>query len=624
MSISDTAHKKINQLIAAIRAEHDVEKNDAAIQLKNVPIKILKSEGKCVYPVMIKRVEFNKAEYVVIEFEWTNVEGLTHQFQPGKKARVFTTTDHELFFDGTVVKAGKDYLKITTHLNEDPEWLHDGKIGIGILHDAFTFREAEHALTQVLETKDKKSQMLIEICYGETEVELEEFDPVPLKGLNKNQEKAISGIINCTNVFLVHGPPGTGKSTTIAHAIEKVLETEDQVLFCAPSNTAVDVMTDKLMENGIKVLRIGNPVKISKNTLHASLDYQVSQHEHQKIIRDLRKKADELHRMAGKYKRVFGHEEREHRRLLYSEAKKMSADASEMEEQLDSYLIKNAQVICCTPALSNSGYLKDLKFKTLFFDEATQATDPLVWIPALKTERIILAGDHQQLGPTVKSDEGRKLGLEKSLFEQLIEKKVPSVMLTEQYRMNEKIMRFSSNKFYSNKLSAHLSVSDHLLDNDTLPFLFIDTAGAGYNEAQSDKSQSLINLEESAFIEKWFSTFKMDHGDFSTGIITPYSAQANLLREKIKLDKNILISTVDGFQGQERDMIIISCVRSNDKNEIGFLKDYRRMNVAMTRARKKLVIIGDSATLGNDQFYKELIDYAEHIGGYTTVWEFMS
>ncbi|HYG50344.1 MAG TPA: AAA domain-containing protein [Flavobacteriales bacterium] len=627
MNLSDRALKKITLLQQGLEAEYQHEKQEAVDQIKQVPLNVLIRQGKCWFPVMIKRIEYDKAERVIVEIERPNNIELTHQFTSGKKVRVFSKQDETFYFEGTVAKAGQRALTVSTRLDDPPDWLSEGKVGIYVLHDDFTFREARNALGELQSGKNKDAVKLAELFYGEetaTEIALPK-NPLILNHLNDIQNKALNFIHETGYVFLLHGPPGTGKSTTLAATIHELLNTEKQLLFTAPSNTAVDVMTEKLMERGIRVLRVGNPVKISKNTIHASLEYQLLHNENFKLIRELKKKSDELHKMAGKYKRVFGKEEREHRNLLYTEAKKMSKEAIEMEEQIEKYLVDNAQVICCTPAMVNDGHLRDKKFNYLFFDEATQATEPVFWIAALKAKKIILAGDHLQLGPTVKSDEAQKLGFTKSIFESGMEKNLPSIMLVEQYRMHEHIMQFSNRKFYKQGLTAHGSVKSQTLEINqdwNKPFLFIDTAGCGYTETVDEKSLSIQNSEEANFCVGYLKLFMQHTGANTIGIISPYSAQVTVLKELIGEKANIQVSTIDGFQGQEKDIILISCVRSNDNGEIGFLKDTRRMNVAMTRARKKLIIVGDSATLSSFPLYSELLAYAEEIGGYVTAWEF--
>lgn len=628
MNFSEKTLAHIEVLKKALDAEYEHEKLEAVDQIKQIPLRILQEQGKCWFPVMIKRVEYNKAEYVVVEIERPNETNQSHKFSTGKKVRVLSKQDENFFFEGVVFKSGQHSLKISTHLNEPPDWLNEGKIGIYVLHDDFTFKEARNALKELSNEKNKDTRVLAELFYGD-EVALKSIvlkSKYELKNLNEIQNKAVHFIEDTERIFLLHGPPGTGKSTTLANAIQQLLKGEKQILFTAPSNTAVDVMTEKLMELGIKVLRIGNPVKISRNTISASMEYQYLHNENFKVIKDLKKKSDELHKMAGKYKRVFGYEEREHRKLIYTEAKKMGKEAFEMEDQIEKFIIDEAQVICCTPAMVNDGYLREKKFNYLFFDEATQATEPVFWIPALKAKKIILAGDHLQLGPTVKSEEGKKLGLEKSIFEIGIEKMLPSIMLSVQYRMHKNIMQFSNQQFYKNGLVADIGNSERTLDTNeewAKPVLFIDTAGCGFEDELDPKSLSVRNIEEANFCAKYLR-YMIEHAGKinSIGLIAPYSAQVTYLKEKLNDLDNVQVSTVDGFQGQEKDIILISCVRSNVDSEIGFLKDLRRLNVALTRARKKLIVVGDSATLASNTVYKDLIEYCEGIDSYSSVWNF--
>lgn len=341
--------------------------------------------------------------------------------------------------------------------------------------------------------------------------------------------------------------------------------------------------------------------------------------------------------MGGKYKRSFGREEAEQRKLIMQEAKNLNKEARELENYLVDKVMENAQVVACTLIGSTSDYLRDRKFKTVVIDEAGQGIEPALWVPILKAEKVILAGDPFQLPPTVKSREAEKLGLTTTLLEKVIKRHKRIDLLRTQYRMNELIMNFSNKKFYGNQLEAFEGVKHHKLEGSEQVVEFIDTAGCGFEEQPGQSSDSLCNPGEIDIIKKHLEM--MPDGDYSIGIISPYRAQVELLSDEfpshiskhddrhIKRPEHkyadITVNTVDSFQGQERDVIYISLVRSNETGEIGFLKDYRRMNVAMTRARKKLVIIGDSATLGNDKFYADLLEYCDSIQAYKTAWEFL-
>jgi predicted DNA helicase len=347
--------------------------------------------------------------------------------------------------------------------------------------------------------------------------------------------------------------------------------------------------------------------------------------------------------MAGKYKRTFGREEREQRQLFYQEARKILSEARVLEDYITSNQFEKAQVIACTPVVSANRMMRDKQFSTVFIDEAAQALEPMCWIPISRSNRVIFAGDHFQLPPTVKSKKAEDAGLKETLFEQCMNIPNASVMLNTQYRMHENIMNFSNNQFYKDNLLADVSVKDTRLsfdENEHLlftPFDFIDTAGCGFAEITNPESLSTANPEEATLLINHLKLLlqqceqiKPSHKKINIGIISPYKEQVQHITNKVNEDEyfkntnfNIAIKTIDGFQGQERDVIYISMVRSNDAMEVGFLSDTRRMNVALTRAKKKLVVIGDSATLGNHPFYKNFLDYVESINAYKSAWEFL-
>jgi predicted DNA helicase len=426
-------------------------------------------------------------------------------------------------------------------------------------------------------------------------------------------------------------------------AIRQTLKEEKQVLVCSSSNTAVDLLTEKLHREGINVLRLGNPARISDDVISNTLDAKIAAHESYKDLKSYRKTADEYFRMAGKYKRTFGREEREQRQLFYQEARKILQEARVLEDFILSEQFDKAQVIACTPVVSASRMMRDKKFSTVFIDEAAQALEPMCWIPITRSERIVFAGDHFQLPPTVKSKKAEDLGLKKTLFEHCMMIDNVSVMLNTQYRMNEKIMNFSNNEFYGGKLIADTSVKDTVLsfdENEHLlnsPFDLIDTAGCGFGEMTNPESLSIANPEEAKLLIDHLKLLLAQYEErtekaepISIGIISPYKEQVQNITLMISEDEllksygnRIAVKTVDGFQGQERDVIYISLVRSNETTEIGFLNDTRRMNVALTRAKKKLVVIGDSATFGNHPFYKDFLDYVDAIGAHKSAWEFL-
>jgi ATP-dependent RNA/DNA helicase IGHMBP2 len=458
---------------------------------------------------------------------------------------------------------------------------------------------------------------------------------LPAPGLNASQQSAVEKIIAAQDLAIVHGPPGTGKTTTLVQAISQVVKLQkQQVLVVAPSNAAVDLLSEKLSQQGLNVIRIGNPVRVSERLMELTLDSQMATHPYMKESKRLKKQAAEFKNMGHKYKRSFGKAERDQRKALFDEAHKIMKEVAKTEEFIINDLTTKAQVITATLAGSNHYTIRQLRFETVFIDEAGQALEPACWIPILKAQKVVLAGDHCQLPPTIKSNEAARKGLSTTLMEKCVALYPEAVtLLDEQYRMNKAIMGYSSSVFYNDELKANHSVADHLLFAGDQPMLFIDTAGCGFDEKPA--GTSVANPEEAAFLFRYLEslaktiTEKGTSNDFpSVAVISPYSEQVRLLKEQMvntpalqTYAGQISVNTIDSFQGQERDIVLISLTRSNPEGIIGFLSDIRRMNVAMTRARKKLVIIGDSATLSRLPFYADLISYAEGLGGYQSAWE---
>jgi predicted DNA helicase len=390
-----------------------------------------------------------------------------------------------------------------------------------------------------------------------------------------------------------------------------------------------------LAAEGINVLRIGNPARVSADLISLTLDHKIAEHPDRKQLKELRKRAAEFKNMAHKYKRSFGRAEREQRNALLDESRKLMKDVGRIEEYITENLIEKAQVITATLVGANHYTIRDLHFNTVVIDEAGQALEPACWIPLLKANKVIFAGDHCQLPPTVKSALAAKKGLSHTLFEKCVILYPESViLLEEQYRMHESIMAYPSQIFYTNKLKAHQTVATQTLIENDSPIEFIDTAGCGFNEKQD--GTSLNNIEEAAFlvthlinyITKLSESFTEEN--FPTiAVISPYKTQVHHLRDLIfqteelkAYTKQISVNTIDSFQGQERDVVYISLTRSNTHHNIGFLADIRRMNVALTRAKKKLVVIGDSATIAQSDFYDGFIKYAEGLTMYKSAWEF--
>jgi predicted DNA helicase len=429
--------------------------------------------------------------------------------------------------------------------------------------------------------------------------------------------------------------------------VQAILETtrrERRVFVCAPSNTAVDLLTEKLAERGVNVIRMGNPSRVSDLLLEHTLDARVMAHSSYSEMRAMRQTAEQYRQTANEYTRHFGFQEREQRRLLKEEARMLFQEADNLERLIIEDVLESVQVITCTLVGASNRNIRHLIFETVFIDEAAQALEPGCWIPIGKGTRVVLAGDHHQLPPTVKSEQAAREGLRETLFEKCIKRQPATArMLTVQYRMHEQIMGFSSEQFYGGQLKAHQTVRhadlvayDPIFVHE-LPVEFLDTAGFGFLEFTLAESRSTANPEEADLLLKRLTQLLApydlaEHAQdpLTIGVIAPYRAQINYLKDAIEqIDtlnsllqhRTLSVGTVDSFQGQERDIIAISLTRSNHQGEIGFLADIRRMNVGMTRARRKLLLVGDSSTLASNPFFADLLAYVKHLGGYRTAWQ---
>ena len=457
----------------------------------------------------------------------------------------------------------------------------------------------------------------------------EEFVPFS-KSLNEPQLDAVRFGLSANDVALIHGPPGTGKTTTVVELIRQAVRGGDKVLVCAPSNLAVDNLLERLVAADEKALRLGHPARIMEHLREHSLDYVVESHDNLKQVRKLTKEAFRVRRKAQKAK-----ENRDPSAGgLFKESRDMLNDARRLETQTVESVLNSANIICSTTTGIDSDTLGQREFDLAVIDEACQCTEPESWIPVLRSRRLVLAGDHCQLPPTVVSTDAAREGFGISLFERLMDEYGTDISrrLTVQYRMHESIMEFSSLEFYECELLPDDSVCAHLLQDldgiepnelTTTPVTFIDTAGAGCDEEIEPDGQSRQNPSEAELVQKKVQAL-LDSGvpPADIGVIAPYSAQVRHMRQQMG-DLGVEIDSVDGFQGREKEAIVISMVRSNSTGEIGFLGDIRRMNVAMTRARRKLIVIGDSATISSHEFYQRLLDHFDNIGAYHTVWEEM-
>ncbi|MDZ7607282.1 MAG: AAA domain-containing protein [Cyclobacteriaceae bacterium] len=600
-----------------------------------------RKQGVCWYPVTLEKTQFSSGERLLVKVMRPPEHHDSHLFQSGKLVSLFSNAgaNHENseVVNGVVNQVNEHVMIITLNVDDIPEWINDGLLGVQLLFDENAYREMENAMKALIKTKDDRINHLKGVLLGAIEAQSENLYGGRLPELNDSQNQALRMVRNAHDLAIVHGPPGTGKTTTLVQAIIEVLNDEKQVLVCAPSNAAVDLLAEKLDEKGVNVVRIGHPARVTEKILSLTLDARIAQHRNFKELRAVRKKAEEYRSLGKKYKRNFGQDEREQRRLLLAEATRMTEQAEQLEFYITNSILSNAQVIASTLVGSNSYSVKGMEFQTVFIDEAAQALEPACWIPIMKSQRVIFAGDHFQLPPTIKSYQAAKGGLETTLFEKAITRNKADIMLREQYRMHELIMNFSGEYFYKGRLIANEKVRQWLVFDGDEPLEFIDTAGTGFFEKTDQETKSSYNPEEVALLFRHFIRYLDLVNDVTQlnaiqniGLISPYKAQVGLIQDFFEgnhkdhlLRERISINTIDAFQGQERDIIYISLVRSNEKGEIGFLADTRRMNVAMTRARKKLVIIGDSGTIGSNEFYSRFLDYVNRAGTYRSAFEFM-
>lgn len=577
-------------------------------------LKALKAEGLALHPISITRKNFGYADYPEISFR-LNFPTETNLFKDGAAIECFMQGEDPV--KGILMNLDGKTGEFRLFAPDFPDWLEDAGVGIKLAPDQRTTTLMKTALNNLEQNKELYA-LFKQLHYP---VEIDKVASTPdiilhfeQENLNDSQQLAVKAIVANSQIIILHGPPGTGKTTTLAEAILQLVRAGEKVLVSAPSNTAVDNIAKALLQKRLKILRVGNTSKVDESIFLHTPEGRLANSKQQKEIKELKIRAEEFRKMALKYKRSFGKAEREQRNLLLREVKNTRTEIKKLQAYNEAKLFEEAEVVLGTPVGLYDARMQKTKFHTLVMDEAGQCIEPLAWCIFPLADKYVLAGDPWQLPPTVLSYEAAQMGLNKSILEVSMGLTAQVYLLNTQYRMRQSLAGFSGDYFYKGLLLS----AAHLQNVHERHLTFIDTAGSGFNETNGSSGFSLQNEGELQTVLKLVASENLSSAD--TAFISPYAGQVAAAKEL--LPAIMRLSTIDSFQGQEKETIILSLVRSNDEGEIGFLKDYRRMNVAITRAKEQLFVIGDSATLGSDPFYHAFLTYIEQHGNYRSVWEF--
>ena len=634
----------LNKQLELLHKEYEAEKRAFQHDTEMMGVDRKVKRGDCWFPITVGRAYYNSLDRFVVEIHRNADTDIEHNFEYGRQVCFFSQDMsgmlHYLTFQGTVSYAEADRMVVELPGEGALAQLQSlERAGVQLHFDDYSYRVMFDALRRTIEAKGNRLALLRDIFHTATPVSWASAPAIPLSlpWLNRSQEQAVRDVLRAKDVLIVHGPPGTGKTTTLVEAVDQVLRREPQVMVCAQSNTAVDWMCQQLDQRGISVLRIGTPSRVTEQMLASTYEKRFESHPDYPTLWQVRRNIRQLYSQPRKQRADNFHQK----------VARLRERADELEMRIRHALFDSSRVIACTLTGAANPILTGQHFYTLFIDEAAQALEAACWIALQKADRVILAGDHQQLPPTIKSREAMQGGLARTLMQQVAESKPDTVrLLTVQYRMNEELMRFSSEWFYGGRLEAAPEVRQRSMVGDLdSPLVWIDTDGmpatseqdgAGshgtepyeeHHEQFVGSSYGRINRMEAQLTLAALHDYVLRMGrhrlveeqvDF--GIISPYRAQVQYLRSLIRRDdllrplrRQITVNTVDAFQGQERDVILVSLVRDNAEGQIGFLSDLRRMNVAITRARLKLIILGSQSTLCRHRFYKKLYDCCKQL-----------
>lgn len=620
-----------------LRIEYQEEKEAYRLHSESMGLARQVTRGDAWYPLSMGRTYYNSLNQYCIEVTRKADEEIDHNFEYGKPVVFFRAEAPEgdlkrasgiryFNFTGTVSYVDGDRMVVAIPEGHTLELQNSQlPLGVQLFFDETSYRMMFDALERVINAKGTRLAYLRDLFYGRQRAEVFTFDAMRFPWLNTSQERAVNDVLRAKDVRVLHGPPGTGKTTTLVEAINETLMRETQVLVCAQSNTAVDWISEKLVDCGIPVLRIGNPTRVNDKMLSFTYEHRFADHPDYPKLWQVRRDMREMRRRR--------REKAEH---FHQKLDRLKELAVELEVRITGDIFGQVRVIASTLVGAGNKLLDGKRFGTVFIDEAAQALEAACWIPIRRASRVILAGDHCQLPPTVKSLQALKGGLGKTLMERIVENKPECVSLLEvQYRMNDEIMQFSSDYFYQGRMKSAPEVAHRLIHEGDAPILWFDTSTIELGEdEQNDFKEKFvgetfgrINKGEAnltlSLLQIYFQRVgkqRILNDRIDVGIISPYRAQVQYLKRLIKkraffkpFRHLISVNTVDGFQGQERDVILISLVRANDMGQIGFLRDLRRMNVAITRARMKLFILGDAPTMTRHPFYRRLYDYIQEV-----------
>ena len=615
-----------------LQLEYETEKEAFRQQTQQTGIERRVKRGDAWWPVKFSKSYYNSLNQLALELVRTADTDIEHNFEFGKPVAFFRidsgeTAIHHFRLTGIVSYVDGDRMVVTVPdgfptVDLQNATTPDSSLGIQLSFDETSYRLMMEALDRTIKGKGRLGY-LRDLFYSHQKPETFVFPPIHFPYLNATQEEAVNMVLRAKDVAIVHGPPGTGKTTTLVEAIRETLMRENQVLVCAQSNMAVDWISEKLVDRGINVLRIGNPTRVNDKMLSFTYERRFEAHPDYPHLWAIRKAIRELR---SRRKNVGSS-------AYHQKLESLKSRATELEIRINNDLFGEARVISSTLVGAANRLLDGQKFGTLFIDEAAQALEAACWIPLRRVSRVVLAGDHCQLPPTVKSIAALKAGLGKTLMERIVEMHPEAVTLLKiQYRMNDDIMRFSSNYFYHGQVESAPEVKYRSILDMDVPMTWIDTSQfdlplTSFKEEFVGESFGRINKAEAELtllaLQNYFEKIgkqRLLDERIDVGIISPYRAQVQYLRRLLMkreyfkpFRRLISVNTVDGFQGQERDIIVISLVRSNDEGQIGFLRDLRRMNVAITRARMKLIILGNAPTMTRHPFYRQLWQYIDNL-----------